>query len=63
MQRYKSGALSDAKIFTLKDGLSWQIGEKTRTEMTLKDWLGKRAQAGRIVPKGFAQSRRFRNED
>ncbi|MDA0656314.1 MAG: DNA topoisomerase IV subunit A [Proteobacteria bacterium] len=63
MQRYQSGALSDAKIFALEDGLSWQIGEKTRTETDLKDWIGKRAQAGRIVPKGFAQSRRFRNED
>ncbi|MBE89756.1 MAG: DNA topoisomerase IV subunit A [Rhodospirillaceae bacterium] len=63
MQRYKSGLLSDAKVFTLKDGLSWQIGVKTRTETNLKDWLGRRAQAGRVVPRGFAQSRRFQTEN
>lgn len=63
MQRYKSGLLSDAKVFTLSDGLSWQIGAKTRTETKLKDWLGKRSQAGRLVPKGFAQSRRFRTDN
>ncbi|HAA92030.1 MAG TPA: DNA topoisomerase IV subunit A, partial [Rhodospirillaceae bacterium] len=63
MQRYNKGALSDAKVFALNEGLSWQIGEKTRTETDLKDWLGKRAQAGRIVPKGFAKSRRFSNEN
>ena len=63
MQRYKSGLLSDAKVFTLADGLSWQIGVKMRTETNLKDWLGRRAQAGRVVPRGFAQSRRFRADN
>ena len=62
MQRYNKSSISDAKVFNLKDGLSWKIGDKTRTEMLLKEWIGKRAQSGRIVPKGFAKSRRFRTD-
>ena len=59
MQRYNKSSISDAKVFNLSDGLSWKIGDKTRTEMRLTEWIGKRAQSGRIVPKGFAKSRRF----
>ncbi|MEE2933613.1 MAG: DNA topoisomerase IV subunit A [Pseudomonadota bacterium] len=62
MQRYNKSSISDAKVFNLKDGLNWKIGDKTRTEMHLKEWIGKRAQSGRIVPKGFAKSRRFRTD-
>ncbi len=59
LQRYNKGGLSDAKTFTLKQGLSWQSGSRTRTETKLKDWVGKRGQAGRIAPPGFASSNRF----
>ena len=59
MQRYNKSSISDAKVFNLSDGLSWKIGDKTRTERLLTEWIGKRAQSGRIVPKGFAKSRRF----
>jgi topoisomerase-4 subunit A len=59
LQRYKSGGLSDAKTFTLAEGLTWQSGSRTRTETDLKDWIGKRGQAGRIAPSGFASSNRF----
>ena len=33
--------------------------EKTRTETNLRDWLGERAQAGRLPPNGFPRSGRF----
>jgi topoisomerase IV subunit A len=59
MQRYAKGALSDAKAFVLKEGLTWQSGSRTRTETNLKDWIGKRGQAGRIAPSGFASANRF----
>jgi topoisomerase-4 subunit A len=58
LQRYKDGHLLDAGCFTWKDGLrdangrTWSAGE-------LKDWRGARAQAGRIVPRGFPRSGRF----
>ena len=59
MQRYKDGGLSDAKTFRLKDGLAWRTGTKTRTETDLIAWRGKRAQAGRLPPKGFSRVNRF----
>jgi len=59
LQRYKDGGLSDAKIFTLSEGLSWAAGDRTRTETDVMAWLGKRAQAGRMAPRGFASNNKF----
>jgi topoisomerase-4 subunit A len=59
LQRYKDGGLKDAKVFSIGDGLTWKLGEKTRTETALRDWLGERAQAGRLPPNGFPKSGRF----
>jgi len=59
LQRYKDGGLSDAKIFKLEDGLTWASGERTRTETDVSAWLGKRAQAGRLAPRGFAADNKF----
>jgi topoisomerase IV subunit A len=59
LQRYKDGGLSDATAFTLAEGLTWRAGERSRTESDLAVWLGKRAQAGRIAPRGFSSANRF----
>ena len=60
LQKYKDGGLSDAKTFTLAEGLSWAAGAgRTRTETDLRPWIGKRAQAGRLPPNGFARSNKF----
>ncbi len=59
LQKYKDGGLADVKVFTLKEGLSWALGGKTRTETALKDWLGNRADAGRLPPQGFPRTNRF----
>ena len=59
LQRYKDGGLADLKTFTYKEGLSWQQGDRTRTETDLKDWRGERAQAGRLPPKGFNKANKF----
>jgi topoisomerase-4 subunit A len=59
LQRYKDGAMADAKVFRLADGLTWRLGEKTRTETNLRDWIGERAQAGRLPPNGFPRIPRF----
>ena len=60
LQKYKDGGLSDAKVFTLAEGLKWPAGPgRERTETDLADWLGKRAQSGRVVPKGFPKNNRF----
>jgi len=44
-----------ARAFHLKDGLNYTGGskEKTISAAELKDFIGERAQAGRVAPKGF----------
>ena len=42
-----------------KEGLTWKLGEKTRTETALGDWVGQRAQAGRLPPNGFPKHNKF----
>ena len=60
LQRYKDGELSDIKVFTLADGLSWQMGGgRTRTETDLLAWQGKRGAAGKLPPNGFPRPARF----
>ena len=56
------GGVSDAKPFAGADGLSWtdsagRVFVKPLGELT--EWLGSRAAAGRMVPKGFPRSGRF----
>ena len=62
LQRYKDGALSDVRVFKKADGLSWlDAAGRTFTlpSAELRDWLGQRAQAGRLAPKGFPRSNKF----
>ena len=59
LQRYKDGGLADVKVFRLADGLTWKLGDRTRTETALRDWLGTRGQAGRLPPAGFPRTPRF----
>ena len=61
LQKYKDGGLSDITTFKLKEGLSWKSGSGTRIETAIKEWLGERAQAGRLPPQGFPRSNRFSN--
>ncbi len=60
LQKYKDGGLSDATTFTLSEGLSWlDPAGRTRTEIDLVEWTGKRASAGRMAPRGFPRDNRF----
>ena len=59
LQKYKGSKLADAKVFKLKDGLTWQSGERTRTETDLKAWIGNRAGQGHLPPVGFPRSNKF----
>jgi topoisomerase-4 subunit A len=60
LQKFKDGGLSDAVAFTLKQGLAWvDSSGRTWTVTDLAEWLGERAQAGRLPPKGFPRSNRF----
>ena len=62
LQRFKDGALSDVRVFKKKEGLSWLDSagrEFTLSWTELRDWIGERAQAGRLAPKGFPRSNKF----
>jgi topoisomerase-4 subunit A len=59
LQKYKDGGMADIKVFALALGLTWKLGDKIRTETKLADWLGSRAQAGRLPPNGFPKSGKF----
>ena len=62
LQRYKDGDLLDATTFKWKEGLRDE-NNRTFTPDELKEWKGARAQAGRIVPRGWAKSGRFSREN
>ncbi len=62
LQRYKDGGVADAKVFKLSDGLSWKdsAGRSFSVEKReLKEWIGNRAEAGRLPPKGFPRNNKF----
>ncbi len=62
LQRYKDGGIKDAKTFIAAEGLTWLDGggrTHTRTMDELKEFIGERAQAGRMVPRGFPKNGRF----
>ena len=54
LQRYKDGFLSDIKVVSKEDGISWKMqGGRQRIEKDLSIWVGKRGGAGKLVPNGF----------
>src|SRR5690606_1828478 len=62
LQKYKDGGVSDAKTFAMAAGLTWQDSADrtfTRTKDELVEWIGARATAGRMVPKGFPRTGKF----
>jgi topoisomerase IV subunit A len=62
LQRFKDGALCDARCFKKSNGLTWIDSadrEFTLSWSELRDWVGERAQAGRMAPKGFPRSNSF----
>jgi topoisomerase-4 subunit A len=60
LQAFKDGALADVTTFNKADGFSWtDSGGRQMQHSDWKDWVGKRAQAGRLAPKGFNRNGRF----
>ena len=60
LQKFKDGGLSDARTFKLKEGLTWADSSGRNFTVTdLKEWIGERAQAGRLPPKGFPKTNHF----
>jgi topoisomerase-4 subunit A len=61
LQSYREGALRDITAFKADDGASWiDAAGRTRVWEGWREWLGKRAGAGKLAPKGFPAGKRFR---
>jgi len=61
LQSYREGGLRDALVFKADEGAAWTDGAgRTRAWPEWRDWTGKRASAGKLAPKGFPTSKRFR---
>ena len=60
LQKYKNAYLSDITSFDSEIGLVWfdKSGRKNVLS-NFKDWVGKRAQSGKIAPKGFPRDNKF----
>ncbi|PKP80581.1 MAG: DNA topoisomerase IV subunit A [Alphaproteobacteria bacterium HGW-Alphaproteobacteria-18] len=60
LQSYSGGAeLADLITFDKRDGLIVVTGGRFRAFEDWKDWKGQRAQAGKVVPKGFPRTGTF----
>ncbi len=60
LQKYRDGGLSDVRALNLRRGLSWMDSSgRSFTLIELRDWIGERAQSGRLAPKGFPRSNHF----
>jgi len=62
LQKSKEGNLADARPFKKSEGLSWVDSAGRTFAMSwseLKEWVGQRAQSGRVVPRGFPKSNSF----
>ena len=61
LQSYREGGLRDAQVFAAAEGLTWtDAAGRIRVWPEWQAWQGRRAGAGRLIPRGFPTSRRFR---
>ncbi|MFZ5720933.1 MAG: DNA topoisomerase IV subunit A [Pseudomonadota bacterium] len=61
LQTYREGGLRDAAAFKAEEGMtSVDASGRTRTWPEWREWVGRRAAAGKLAPKGWPASKRFR---
>lgn len=58
LQKFKDGGLNDATVFVYAEGIRDYNG-RTWDKSELKEYVGGRSQAGRLVPKGWPKNGRF----
>ena len=58
LQKYRDARLSDVTTFNRTEGLTWRLGERTRTVPDIP--IGKRGGVGQLPPRGFPTTNRFR---
>ncbi|ENZ81442.1 MULTISPECIES: DNA topoisomerase IV subunit A [Caulobacter] len=61
LQSYREGGLRDGLSFSAETGAFWiDTAGRRREWAEWKDWAGRRAGAGKLAPRGFPTSKRFR---
>jgi topoisomerase-4 subunit A len=61
LQSFREGGLRDALVFDGGEGATWiDSAGRTRVWTEWREWLGKRAAAGKMAPRGFPTTKRFR---
>ena len=61
LQAYREGGLRDVLVFNAAAGAAWtDAAGRTRDWPDWKDWEGRRSASGKLAPKGFPASKRFR---
>ena len=60
LQKLKDAELSDITSFEESAGLEWRDSSgRKKVEKNPLNWLGKRAQSGKMAPKGFPRNNEF----
>jgi len=62
LQKYKDGGVKDVRIFNKSEGLTWEDSAQRTHNRSLDDlaeYVGERAHAGRVAPKGFPKNGKF----
>ncbi len=59
MKIKSNDSLSDYAIIDTDEGLSWSKGSKIKNLKEIEFWIGKRAQVGKKIPKGFNKNLKF----
>jgi hypothetical protein len=61
LQAYREGGLRDAMAFNAETGAAWiDAAGRNREWPEWREWSGRRAAAGKLAPKGFPTTKRFR---
>ena len=61
LQTYREGGLRDALVFSADDGAAWTTADgRSRAWPEWREWVGRRAAAGKAAPRGFPAGKRFR---
>ena len=61
LQAYREGGLRDGLSFNAETGAYWiDTAGRRRDWAEWKEWVGRRAGAGKLAPRGFATNKRFR---
>lgn len=59
LQKYRDGGVSDIKICSISDGITWTSGKRNYTHEDTLLYSGKRAARGKTAPRGFSADNKF----